>query len=218
MTPGRTIAIGDIHGCLAALQALIDVIAPSAEDTLITLGDYIDRGPDSSGVLELLCELSSVCRVRTLLGNHEAMMLMAIADPRELDFWLSCGGEETLASYGGSLQDVPARHIELIRSCERYVETERHFFVHANYTPTLPLDQQPEYALLWEHLTTYLPTMHLSGKRAILGHTPQRDGEVLVMDQLICIDTYCYGTGWLTALDVNSEHIWQADRSGELRA
>ncbi len=217
MRSGRTIAIGDIHGCLAAFRALVDVIAPSAKDTLITLGDYIDRGPNSSGVLDLLLQLRDVCNLRTLLGNHEAMMLMAIDHPEELDFWLSCGGEETLASYGGNLQDVPVDHLDLIRGCERYVETERHFFVHANYTPNLPLDQQPEYALLWEHLTVHMPVQHVSGKRAIVGHTPQRDGEVLVKDQLICIDTYCYGTGWLTALDVDREHIWQANRLGELR-
>lgn len=81
---GRTIAIGDIHGCLAALDALISVIQPGPEDTLITLGDYIDRGPQSRGVLDRLIGLARCCRLVPLVGNHEEALIDALRDPNVL--------------------------------------------------------------------------------------------------------------------------------------
>ena len=74
----RTIAIGDIHGCLAALNTLIDAIQPQHDDTLVTVGDYVDRGPDSKGVLDRMLELEKMCNLVPLLGNHEEMMLAVI--------------------------------------------------------------------------------------------------------------------------------------------
>ena len=71
--------------------------------------------------------------------------------------------------------------------------------------------------MLWEHLNVHLPQKHVSGKRAVLGHTPQASGDVLNLDQLICIDTHCYGNGYLTALDVGDLSIWQADKGGVVR-
>src|ERR1700737_4825668 len=97
---GRTIAIGDIHGCPAALAALVGAIALSLEDTLVLLGDYIDRGPDSRGVLDLVIALAERCRLVPLLGNHEEMLLAALEGKAELDFWSSCGGMEAMISYG----------------------------------------------------------------------------------------------------------------------
>lgn len=214
---GRTIAIGDIHGCIAALDALLREIKPANDDTLVFLGDYIDRGPDSAEVVRRVVGLHTMCEVVTLQGNHEAMLLMGIDDPSQLDFWLTYGGKETLASYGNSIEDIPEEHVTFFRECKLYHEIDDFFFVHANYTPTLPLEDQPEYAMLWEHLTAHLPAQHVSGKRAIVGHTPQSSGEVLVLEQLICIDTHCYGDGYLTALDVESQTIWQADKEGALR-
>jgi serine/threonine protein phosphatase 1 len=84
MNPGRTIAIGDVHGCSAALAALLEVIAPTPRDTLIPLGDMIDRGPDSRGVLEQLIALAARCRLIPLLGNHEEMLIAAVRDPAAL--------------------------------------------------------------------------------------------------------------------------------------
>src|SRR5437764_909235 len=96
--PGRTIAIGDIHGCSAALAALLDDIGPRPEDTLVPLGDYIDRGPDSRGVMDRLTALARCCRLVPLLGNHEEMLVAALTDREALKLWLACGGVETLAS------------------------------------------------------------------------------------------------------------------------
>ncbi|MEM7396716.1 MAG: metallophosphoesterase family protein, partial [Verrucomicrobiota bacterium] len=128
---GRTIAIGDIHGCNDALQAVLAAIEPTPDDIIVTLGDYIDRGPDSFGVVETLLQLGEQCQLIPLIGNHEAMLLMAMEDPAQFDFWLQCGGDETVKSYGGEFTDIPPTHIEFYRNLELYAEIEDHFFVHA---------------------------------------------------------------------------------------
>ena len=96
-------------------------------------------------------------------------------------------------------------------------ETERHFFVHANYRADMPLDQLPREVLLWESLKRHVPGPHVSGKTAIVGHTAQKNGEILDLGHLKCIDTWCYGDGWLTALDVETGQVWQANKGGVMR-
>lgn len=214
---GRTIAIGDIHGCSRALARLIEEIQPADTDTIVTLGDYVDRGPDSRGVVDLMLELVERCELIPLLGNHELMLLDAFESDEVLGFWRSVGGDETLASYGGSLDFIPPHHHVFFRGLDRHYETDSHLFVHANYDAELTLEQQPDRLLLWEHVVYTMPAPHASGKIAIVGHTPQGSGEVLDVGHLICIDTYCVGGGWLTALDVESGQLWQADREGNLR-
>ncbi len=215
--PSRTIAIGDIHGCSQALAALLDAVTPTAEDTIVPLGDYVDRGPDSRGVVDLLIQLAEQCEVVPLLGNHEAMLLDSLESPECFDFWLRCGGRETLASYGGALSLIPPLHLAFFHGCRRYYETDSHFMVHANYDPDLPLDEQTDRLSLWEHIVYRMPPRHASGKTAIVGHTPQSSGEILDLDHLIGIDTYCVGGGWLTAYEINSRQTWQANREGQLR-
>src|SRR6516164_6293810 len=97
---GRTIAIGDIHGCSKALAVLVEAIDPDPDDTIVFLGDYIDRGPDSFGVLEQVIALAQRCVVVPLRGNHEEMLISAARDHTALRAWLSCGGVEALRSYG----------------------------------------------------------------------------------------------------------------------
>src|SRR2546423_12179825 len=99
--PGRTIAIGDTHGCPAALAALVGAIRPGPEDTLVPPGDYIDRGPDSRGVLDQLIALAGRCRLVPLLGNHEEMLIAAVRDPTALRGWLACGGGGEARPHGG---------------------------------------------------------------------------------------------------------------------
>jgi serine/threonine protein phosphatase 1 len=215
--PPRLIALGDIHGCAAALDALLAEIQPQAEDCLVFLGDYVDRGPDSRGVLERVLDLRQQCRVVPLIGNHELMMLDAFEDHSQALFWLQCGGAETLASYGNSPQNVPAEHLDFLRQMPFFHETEQYFFVHANYDPQLPLPNQSRQLLCWLHLHVRLPPPHVSGKLAVVGHTPQKNGEVFQCEHLICLDTYCVGDGWLTAMELPSGRVWQADKSGALR-
>lgn len=215
--PDRTIAIGDIHGCSQALEAVLKMVAPTADDTIITLGDYVDRGPDSKGVVERLLALSETCRHVPLLGNHEIMLLKALEDPAEMRFWLTCGGLPTLHSYGGDPASIPPEHLRFFERCLPFHETPTHFFVHANYVYDLPLETQPEFNLYWEHLLDEAPPQHVSGKKAVVGHTPQPQGEILDLGHILCIDTYCFGSGCLTALDVKTGELWQADKLGRPR-
>jgi serine/threonine protein phosphatase 1 len=215
----RTIAIGDIHGCSAALEALIDAIEPSPDDTLVTLGDYINRGPDSRGVLDLLIGLSGRCALVPLLGNHDQVLLEVRMGLHPLSWFLGMRGAATLESYGRSrgIDLIPDEHFEFLQGCLDYHETGRHIFIHANYFPDLPMDEQPALMLRWESLRETMPDPHCSGKTVIAGHTSQKNGEILDRGYLKCIDTYCYGGGWLTALDVDTGKTWQADRDGDLR-
>ena len=207
----RTLAIGDIHGCSVALAALLKAIDPQPEDTIITLGDYVDRGIDSKGVLDQLLELRSRCKLIPLRGNHDAMMLEAFEDKAAFRFWSEMGGGlATLDSYGdsGQLDQVPIEHREFLKSCRLYYETPTHFFVHANYSPALPLAQQDDRVLLWLSLRDYVPGPHCSGKIAVVGHTPQMSGEILDIGHLVCLDTGCAEEAYCRAW------MWRAGRCG----
>jgi serine/threonine protein phosphatase 1 len=215
----RTFAIGDIHGCLAALDALLDAIRPQPEDTLVTLGDYVDRGPDSRGVLERLIELQGRCRLVPLLGNHDEMMLLGHDGHVELYAdWFQFGGEATLQSYGVSRpEEIPSSHADFLRGCPLWYESGEYFYLHGNYLADLPLNVQPREILLWDSLKRRLPGPHSSGKIGIIGHASQKTGEILDLGYAKCIDTWCYGDGWLTAIDAAGGRVWQADKTGRLR-
>jgi serine/threonine protein phosphatase 1 len=219
MVTSRTIAIGDIHGCRAALEAILAAVEPGPADTIVTLGDYVDRGPDSRGVIERLLKLREQCRLVPLLGNHDEMMLNVHDGHWELYVdWLMFGGNATMESYDTERpEDLPLQHIEFLRNCRLVHETERHFFLHGNYRADVPLWQQPREIVLWESLKARQPGPHRSGKTAIVGHTSQKSGDILDLGYLKCIDTRCYGEGWLTALDVGSGEVWQADKGGAMR-
>jgi serine/threonine protein phosphatase 1 len=106
---------------------------------------------------------------------------------------------------------------EFVASCRPYHETASHLFIHAGYDPQLAMDQQPGLALYWRVTDAATAVPHRSGKVAVVGHTPQSSGEVLDLGFLICIDTNCARGGWLTALDVDTHQVWQANQSGQLR-
>ena len=216
---GRTIAVGDVHGCSAALHALLEAIEPRPEDTIVTLGDYVDRGPESRGVIERLLALREQCQLVPLLGNHDQMLLMVYDGRRELFVdWLLFGGNATLESYRTVRpEDIPPAHVDFLRGCRLFHESPRHFFVHGNYRAELPLEHQPVETLLWEALKRRQPGPHCSGKTAIVGHFAQKSGEILDLGYVKCIDTWCYGDGWLTALDVESGRVWQANKQGAAR-
>ena len=219
MSEGRLIAIGDIHGCAEALRAVVDLIEPRHEDRLVFLGDYVDRGLDSRGVIDQLIALRDRCQVVTLFGNHEEMMLRVLEGKAPATWWLRYGGAETLDSYGffGDLSVVPEEHIDFLRDCLPYFVTADYLFVHANYVADEPMANQPDEALRWQSLDEHFPARHASGRTAIVGHTSQKSGEVFDAGHLRCIDTYCVGGGWLTAMDVASGALWQVDQDGEPR-
>jgi serine/threonine protein phosphatase 1 len=215
----RLIAIGDIHGCSTALAALLKAIAPQPEDTIITLGDYVDRGIDSKGVLDQLLNLGSRCKLVAIRGNHDQTLLDAFDDEAAYRLFMEMGGITTLDSYGdtGQLDLVPEEHRNFLRSCRLYFETATHFFVHANYSSLLPLPEQDDRVLLWLSLRDYVPGPHCSGKVAVLGHTPQESGEILDLGHLVCLDTGCATGGWLTGLDLGRGEVWRVDENGRLK-
>lgn len=216
---GRLIAIGDIHGCRVALERILNEISPTMDDIVVTLGDYVDRGPDSRGVIDLLVDLRTKTRLVPLLGNHEEMMLDVIRNGRPHYDWIKYGGVETLDSYGfdGNLDFLPPEHETFFDSLGDYFEFDDFFFTHAAYDPDYELAHQTSDMLRWYSLTDGFPAPHPNGKTAVVGHTANRDGEILDVGHLICIDTYCYGGGWLTAMDLINRSVWQASQSGEVR-
>ena len=216
--PHRTIAIGDIHGCSAALAGLIEAIEPGPDDTLVTLGDYrINRGSGQRrGVLNLLIDLGRRCRLVPLLGNHDELLLGLRASGESLALLIAMGGAATLDSYGTgrNLDLIPEDHFAFLRSCSSFHETPSHIFIHANYVPELPMAEQPGPMLRWESLRNSIPGPHHSGKMVVAGHSSQKRGEILDLGYLKCIDTYCFGGGWLTAFDVDTARVWQVNRHG----
>lgn len=213
----RRFVIGDIHGCAKALRSLIEVIAPQLDDELIFLGDYVDRGPNSRDCIEQLISLRQVCRTVMLRGNHEIMMMGVTIGGLDPALWLAGGGVSTVSSYGGSLAKVPAKHLEFFQSLRPYHETSESIFVHACYQPDVPLSQQDDMLLYWTHLTRPLPGPHISGKRVFVGHTPQYNGHVLNAGHLVCVDTYCFGGGYLTAYNLDTGDVLQTDRHGHVK-
>ena len=215
----RLIAIGDIHGCRIALEALLEAISPGPGDIIVVLGDYIDRGPDSRGVIDTLIELGKKTQLVGILGNHEEMMLDVVRHGQPHHSWLRYGGLETLESYGfdGNLDFLPTAHDRFFDSLGDYFVIGDYFFTHAAYDPETPLEHQSSELLRWYSLTEGLPSPHHSGRTAVVGHTAARDGQILDVGHLICIDTFCYGGGWLTAIELPSRRLWQVSAQGERR-
>lgn len=201
------IAIGDIHGCAKTLEALLDRLAPSPEDHLVFIGDYIDRGPDSKGVIDHLLELRETHRCTFLRGNHEAFMLDYL-DNGAFNLWSANGGVSTVRSYTSSRAElnIPDAHEAFVRDTKLYYETPDFFFVHAGLKPDLSikenLSQSGEDVFLWER--SHMRARRLKWEKPVVcGHTPQP--EPINRDKLIAIDTGCVyhmhpGLGRLTAV------------------
>ncbi len=216
----RILAIGDIHGHSIAFDTLIAAVKPRLEDVIVTLGDYVDRGPDSQGVINRLIALHETGQLVALRGNHELMMLRSRYCAEDKARWHKSGGKETLASYSksGKSQEIhiPDEHWHFIENvCVDWWESDEHFFVHANAASHLSLNDQPEYNLFWERFNNPMP--HFSGKTMVCGHTSQKSGKPINVGHAICIDTRIYDEGWLTCLDVDSGKVWQANKKGKLR-
>ena len=214
----RTIAIGDIHGCHKALEALFREIAPTPDDTIVVLGDVVDRGPASRQAVDLLIEIRQKTNLVAIQGNHEQMMF-EVLDGQSPQRWLQFGGIDTLESYGfsGDFSVFPDSHREFFQSMLDYYETDTAFFTHAAYQHDLPLEYQPVNFLRWYSLLNGFPPPHISGKVGFVGHTANKSGEIVDAGHLVCLDTYCYGGGWLTAMDVQSRDVWQAASDGAFR-
>jgi len=200
---GRYFAIGDIHGCLGPLEALLEEILPKVDperDTLVFIGDYVDRGPDPKGVIERILELKERYRVVALKGNHEDMLLNWVEHGRDLDLYLFNGGGSTLRSYDKDGRfELPPHHLEFLRSLVLYHETEEYLFVHAGLRPGVPLERQDPMDLLWIR-GEFIRSRFDFGKVVVFGHTPLR--EPLVMPNKIGIDTGAVYGGRLTCVEL----------------
>ncbi len=212
-------AIGDVHGCARTLDVLLDRLADDAggtlrpSDTLVFVGDYIDRGPDSAGVIERAIELEAAAKAGTgpacvfLRGNHDQMMLDYVDGTGDAELWWANGGRTTLQSYENRREwSVPASHVEFLRRTELVAEHGGFVFVHAGLDPTRTVaenlaDPDPD-VLLWSrsHLQADLSRWETP---VVCGHTPVV--EPIAMPMLLDIDTGAVfvnreGLGRLTAV------------------
>lgn len=166
-----TFAVGDIHGCLEQLRALLAAIESAAPGgRIIFLGDLVDRGPDSRGVVERIMAgpTKPGWRWITLKGNHEEMLVAARRGGAEMSLWLMNGGHETLESYGGA---IPLSHLVWMAELPSVLIEPYRIFVHAGVDETIPLTEQGDDILLWTR-TEPNYSGHYWGKHLCHGHTP----------------------------------------------
>ncbi len=188
----RIFAIGDIHGCYDQLKALVEKIPIDFfHDTLLFIGDYIDRGPHSAEVVDYLIKLKNrVKEVIFLKGNHEDMLDKFLNGDDRFTYLLN-GGQQTLDSYlkkpvQPESFPIPSDHVEFFKSLRLYYETDEFIFVHAGLRPRIPLETQNTEDLLWIR-DNFISTKYDFGKRVIFGHTPLK--KPLVEPNKIGIDT-----------------------------
>lgn len=216
--PTRIYAIGDIHGRSDLLDRMIVAIAqdmatsPIDEALTVTLGDYVDRGPDSRGVVERLIHNPFATRFVALKGNHEALLEGFLKDPSSGEHWRRLGGLETLHSYGidvGSLMigrryetasgelraALPATHVAFFNSLRLSLTVGPYFLCHAGVRPGIHLERQSEEDLLWIR-NEFLDSKIDFGKIVVHGHTPSVGQELL--SNRINVDTGAFMTGLLT--------------------
>ncbi len=207
-TVGRLLAVGDVHGCRDLLQQLMQQVAPCADDQVVFLGDYIDRGPDSRGVIDYLLDFRERWPQTVFLkGNHEAMLLDFLAGRERLRYLLN-GGETTLYDYRekGKLV-IPPNHLQFFHGLRLYFETEHHLFVHAGLRPGVSPQNQGEEDLLWIR-EDFLKSDYRWGKTVVFGHTPIRKPH-LAPDR-IGLDTGAVYGYTLSCCDVVRRKIWMA--------
>ncbi len=197
--------IGDVHGCLEMLKRLMEKIDYRPErDSLIFLGDYIDRGKDAMGVVEYILSLSSLSSdLQCLIGNHEAIFLDYLEGRDRRSFILN-GGTTTLQSYhaarGAAVGPlVPDTHMNFYKSLKVYIELDDYWVVHAGFKPNLAIDKQPLTEMIWIR-DPFIFSDYDFGKRVIFGHTPFY--EPFVMPNKIGLDTGAVYGNKLTCLDL----------------
>lgn len=239
----RVYAVGDIHGrsdLLDILHAHIigDLERSPVENAIIVyLGDYVDRGLDSSGVLDRLCDAPPEGVSRVLLkGNHEAMLLLFLDEPEAAAQWRRFGGLETLLSYRldmttamanddlRALADefakaLPPRHLQLLKSLKTSTVIGDYFFCHAGVLPGVSLERQREADLLWIR-EAFLYSSEYFGKVVVHGHTPAEEPES--RHNRIGVDTGAYATHQLTCVVLEGESrrfltarpVWAGEAAG----
>lgn len=218
----KTFVIGDIHGHRQALAALLEAIPLTPEDRLIFLGDYVDKGPDMRGTLELLAQLSPRPETIFLRGNHDQMLIDAHRDSSKFGIWECLAGEAPLASYGeGETEDllkvIPAHHWRFLEErCVDFFEDDHFIFVHGGIRPDRASAKEEIERLQWTTLSMAEP--HHSGRTVICGHTRNPAGEITDLGHTICVDTGISNHDFLSCLELPSTNYWQADSDGGIRS
>jgi serine/threonine protein phosphatase 1 len=196
-----TFAVGDIHGQKDKLLSLLAHVEDCTEGKprLVFIGDYIDRGPDSSGVIDVLICLQQSCKeVICLRGNHEAALL-EVLEGGPLYQFLLMGGDATLASYGvQKVRDIPAAHLEWMKGLPYYYEDDQRLFVHAGVDFGRPLHEQSENDLLWIR-EPFLSDQRQYNRLVVHGHTPQHSFKPEIRSNRVNIDTAAAYGGPITA-------------------
>jgi serine/threonine protein phosphatase 1 len=199
-----TYAVGDVHGALHKLESLIARCRDHAGGRaarFVFLGDYIDRGPQSAGVIRCLMELEAQLPgdVVSLMGNHEQMLLSIIDGEVSADDWLPQGGSQTLESYGiEDVRDLPCDHVDWLRALRLSYDDGRRFFAHAGVNPERPLDAQDDHDLLWIR-EPFLSDPRDYGRLIVHGHTPVENGVPDLRGNRLDLDTRAGYGGPVTA-------------------
>jgi serine/threonine protein phosphatase 1 len=223
----RLYVIGDIHGRADLLDRMIELIsadldaAPAADPLTVTIGDYVDRGPDSRAVVERLAQNPFPGDFVALKGNHEQLLEDFLGDPSIAEHWRRLGGIETLHSYGVDVgltmrgrdypvaaaamrQSVPQAHLDFLAGLSTSLVVGRYFLCHAGIRPGVPLPQQRKEDLLWIR-NPFLDSRTDFGMTVVHGHTPVEQPEIL--PNRINIDTGAFMTGRLTCAVLEGAHI-----------
>jgi len=211
--PGaRTYAVGDVHGRLDLLRGAVEAISAHVGDLpfrVVFLGDYVDRGPDSRGVIDLLIDLQRRWPVVCLKGNHEELMIQAVASPgdRRLERWLEYGGDATLASYGLGPEDdlgaIPVEHLRWMAGLPRTTGDGHRIYVHAGLMPGTPAHRQKDETCLWIRERFLQARPGDFEAHVVHGHTPVWEGkpdpaEPELLEHRTNVDTGAFATGVLT--------------------
>jgi len=216
---GRLFAIGDIHGCPDELAAIVKTIAPREDDTVVFVGDYVDRGPSARDAVEVVLDLQKgPAEVITLKGNHEDMMLSFLGMPGNYgESFLFNGGIATLDSYGvheDDLEDACARlpdaHLRFISRLATSYLRPPYLFVHAGIMPTRQLEEQQTEDMLWIR-QEFIFNPHKIDATVVFGHTPMR-GVMIDLPYKLGIDTGLVYGGKLTCVEFTEGVLYQVQR------
>ncbi|MEM7106021.1 MAG: metallophosphoesterase family protein [Bacteroidota bacterium] len=219
----RKIAISDIHGCEKTFRELIKKIKLEKEDELFILGDFIDRGPDSRGVINYVFSLREKgFSVHTLMGNHEAMLMNSFSDSMQHRMWLSNGGNITMKSFRvDHIADIPEKYLNFFYDCYKYIESDEFIFVHAgiDFRDEDPISN--ENALMWVRRWYDNIDYEWLGNRYIIhGHTPVGRNTIREMldqfdvNRYLNIDNGCFRVheskdkGALCAIDLTNRKLY----------
>ena len=220
---GRKLVVADIHGCCRTFQELIyNTLKLTKADSLFLLGDYIDRGADSRGVIETIINLiESGYAVHPLLGNHEQMLLDAVTAIGAYN-WLCEGGRDTLRSYGvHSAEEIPARHLNFLWRLPVMLTIDTHVFVHAGLDFSLknPMDETSDVTKVWDRKCRRVFPGKIGGRKMVTGHTIHSLSEIKrsLGTNWLRLDNGCFlgpherGKGRLVALELDSGELFVQD-------